>query len=164
MTNVTLDRWATKATRPDFTTRGGFQWAFPGGWTEDPDDPKDGAYSGDVCPREPGDGLSVAKTVRGMAAGGYSPSTVLVVGFNDSDVIAEDADTIKVKRAYTLAVWDGLNLIRRHGTRANLNGADLSGADLYRADLSGADLYRVRWDSATVWPDGFDKDRLGGSS
>ena len=188
MTNVTLDRWAVKATRPDFTTRGGFQWAFPGGWTDDPadgnyyyaetDSPQEWvaasgwshSYTANVCPQGRGDGLSVAKTVRGMAQGGYSPVTVLVVGFNDSDVIAEDADKIKVRRAYTLEVWDGLDLIRRHGngadlTGANLPGADLSranltGADLSRADLTGADLTRVRWNEETVWPAGFDKDRL----
>lgn len=48
---------------------------------------------------------------------------------------------------------------------ADLVGADLSGADVSRADLSGADLtgacvegwiaVGVKWDSRTVWPDGY---------
>jgi uncharacterized protein YjbI with pentapeptide repeats len=173
-----LDRWAVKATRPDFTTRGGFQWAFPGGWTEDPDRLTN--LTGAVCPQESGDGLSVAKTVYGMSQGGYQPATVLVVGFNHGDVIAEDGNKIKVTRAYTLEVWDGLRLLRSAGngadlyganlSGANLSGANLSGANLTRAyltranlsgaNLSGANLTRVRRNAATTWPEGFDKDRL----
>ena len=89
MDNIRFDRWFTKAVNPDFTTRGGFRWAFPGEWTTDPADRHDTGmlpYSDLVCPQEPGDGLSVAKTVYGMAQGGYVPRTVLIVGCDEGDV------------------------------------------------------------------------------
>ena len=139
-----LDRWAVKATRPDFRTRDGFQWAFPGGWTTDPAD--EGTYTTRVCPSKPGDGLSVAKTLSGMTQGGYSPSTVLVVGFAQEHVIAEDFDKLKVSQAYTLCVWDGIGLIQTRG-----RGADLGGANL-------RDAYG---NSKTTWPDGFDAAKAG---
>ena len=120
-----------KAVNPDFTTRGGFRWAFPGKWTRDPVDT--GSYSTEVCPTGPGDGLSVAKTVSGMAQGSYRPVTVLVVGFSGADLIAEDDNKWKVRKAKTLAVVDGVGIIRTFGSRADLAGADLSGHD--KADL-----------------------------
>lgn len=40
-------------------------------------------------------------------------------------------------------------------TGADLTGADLTGADLTDADLHGADLAGLRFDGATVWPQGF---------
>ena len=115
-----------------------------------------------MCPQNPGDGLSVAKTVAGMTAGGYSPSTILIVGFNR--IVAEDADKWKVVEAKTLAVVDGIALIRMFGFGADLSGgaiplpgrtsagrdlggANLGGADLTGADLGGADLTgaNLRW-------------------
>jgi hypothetical protein len=39
--------------------------------------------------------------------------------------------------------------------RANLSGAILRRANLSGADLSGANLRGARWDSDTIWPDGF---------
>jgi hypothetical protein len=144
-----------KAVNPDFTSRNGFRWAFPGHWTRDPAD--EGSHTTEVCPVKPGDGLSVAKTTRGMTQGGYQPRTVLVVGFNR--VLAEDTDKWKVATAKTLAVVDGLKIIRNHGdgaylTRAYLTGADLTRADLTGADLTGADLtgaYLTRAYGRTDW-------------
>ena len=133
-----LDRVVLKAVNADFTTRGGFRWAFPGYWTRDPE--ATGDYTNDVCPRVAGDGLSVALTVYGMAQGGYSPHTILVVGFNNKDVIAEDGHKLKVVRAKTLALVDGWKLIRQKCTGADLGGAYLEGAYLEGADLGGADL------------------------
>lgn len=141
MTNtMNLDRWAVKAVNPDFTTRNGFRWAFPGEWTTDPADTGNG-YTKAVCPSRPGDGLSVAKTVRGMASGGYVPRTVLVVGFDDGHVLAEDSEKVKVSAAFTLEVVDGLRWLRDWGRNANLAGANLYGANLYGADLTRAYLY-----------------------
>ena len=39
---------------------------------------------------------------------------------------------------------------------ARLNGADLKGSNLRLADLSGADLEGVKYNSNTLWPEGFD--------
>ncbi len=144
-----LDWWAVKATKPDLRTRGGFRWAFPGEWTTDP--ASDGTYTNNVCPQEPGDGLSVALTVAGMALGGYAPSTVLIVGGYSNDIIAQDHSKLKVKRAYTLDVIDGIDLIRRHGTGANLAGAYLYKADLYGANLTGANLYGANLAGARLY-------------
>jgi hypothetical protein len=154
-----LDRVALKAVHPDFTTRDGFQWAFPGFWTRDPDSSPE--PFGHVCPRYPGDGLSVAKTVAGMAAGNYSPVTVLVVGFNDRDVLAEDEDKLRIVTAKTLTVIDGIKLIKTLGRGADLRGADLRGANLrganlqeanlVGADLWGADLEGANLEGADLW-------------
>ncbi len=55
--------------------------------------------------------------------------------------------------------------------RANLNGADLSEADLIRANLRGADLaladlglaclLYAKYNAFTVWPEGFDPEAEG---
>jgi uncharacterized protein YjbI with pentapeptide repeats len=141
-----LKHVALKAVNPDFTTRNGFQWAFPDRWTRDPADT--GNYSPNLCPTKPGDGLSVAKTVAGMASGGYSPVTVLIVGFSEADLLQEADNKIKIRKAKTLAVVDGLKLIRNHGkeaylARANLARAYLGGAYLEGANLEGANLARA---------------------
>jgi hypothetical protein len=139
MIDATFDRWFCKAVHPDFTTRGGFRWPYPGGWVTDPAD-TDGAYTDEVCPAGPGDGLSVAKTLFGMAQGGYQPVTVLVVGCDDEHVICEDDDKAKLRTGMVVDVWDGIRLIRQHGRGADLRGAYLTGAYLRGAYLRGADL------------------------
>ncbi len=63
------------------------------------------------------------------------------------------------------------NLRGAYLSGAHLTGADLRGADLREADLrsaymsgaklSGADLHGARYDDATRWPDGIDKDAAG---
>lgn len=55
--------------------------------------------------------------------------------------------------------------------KADLSGANLAGADLRDADLCGCDLSRAnltharlagaRYDTYTVWPEGYDPDALG---
>lgn len=52
------------------------------------------------------------------------------------------------------------NLQRARLRAANLQGANLQGANLQGARLEGADLTEARSDARTVWPDGFDADRL----
>jgi hypothetical protein len=51
---------------------------------------------------------------------------------------------------------DGARLRRAHLQEAKLEGADLRGADLEEADLEKARLGGARFNSETVWPDGFD--------
>lgn len=157
-----LKHVALKAVRPDFRTRGNFQWAFPGKWTRDPADT--GTYSTGVCPIQPGDGLSVAKTAKGMASGGYSPVTVLIVGFASTDLLAEDDDKIKVRKAKTLAVVDGMALIRAHGAGANLWGANLRGANLREANLGEADLRRANLRGADLREANLRGANLGGAN
>ncbi len=70
----------------------------------------------------------------------------------------------------------GANLYRANLSGANLIGANLSGAYLYRADLRGADLYRAdlrganliganlsgaKFDSNTIFPEGFNPEEYG---
>ncbi|WP_372665422.1 pentapeptide repeat-containing protein [Amycolatopsis kentuckyensis] len=43
---------------------------------------------------------------------------------------------------------------------ANLQGANLREANLYEARLEGADLTGARSSAQTVWPAGFDAERL----
>ena len=151
LTHSTFDRGklqylALKAVNPDFTTRNGFQWAFPGHWTIDP--AATGIYTSNICPTKAGDGLSVARTMRGMADGGYTPHTLLIVGFNKADLLVEDQNKQKVRKAKTLTIVDGLKYIRLFGTNVDLSGANLSEANLRRAGLFGADLRRANLSEA----------------
>jgi Pentapeptide repeats (8 copies) len=148
---------AWKSVRPDFRTRGDWRWPFPGqwaeavGWTEKAK-PRgygkltdDGLFTlGDPCPRFEGDGVCLAKTARGAASGGIPIGTVLIVGYDLKDVLGEDTDKLRVRRAFVFEVLDGQAEVRRAGRAdlgyANLGGADLGGADLGYANLGGADL------------------------
>jgi len=146
-------RLALKATNPDLTTRDGFRWAAPPGLTTDPHALP--VLSLTVCPQERGDGLSVAKTARGMAQGGYSPATLLIVAVDPADVIAEDKDKMKVVKARSLALVHGLAVIRRYGA----GGLDLSGANLWGANLSGANLW-----GANLWGANLSDANLSGAN
>ena len=41
------------------------------------------------------------------------------------------------------------------GTNGSLNGFDFSGCDLRDTDIASLDLTGLRWDDATIWPEGF---------
>ena len=108
------------------------------------------------CPRHPGDGLCVARTLSGAQSGGarVGSCVMLLVGFTSDDVLAESPGKLRVARLWVHpdpldpvqilctpgANLSGANLYGANLYRANLSGANLSGADLYGADLSGADL------------------------
>jgi len=156
------DRLLLKATRPDLRTRDDYRWPIKG-LVKVPK-PK-GGFKVNPCPEFSGDGLSLAKTAEGMAAGGYSPSTVLIVAVKNADVIAEDDIKAKVSRCFVVDIVDGLRILGTRGARADLTranlteadlgGANLNGAYLTRADLTEADLGGATATKYTVWPKGF---------
>lgn len=138
------DSWGIKSVRPDLMTDYGFRWAMPGG-TSSSDHRLNRGNSG-ACPEEPGDGLCVATTWRGMASGGIPAITLLLVAYRSVDVVGRDDIAGKLRLRGDVAVvrlMDGARLVRESGCEADLRGADLSGADLDGANLReavGADL------------------------
>ena len=113
-------------------------------------DPGDREFSRDLsaCPQFPGDGLCVAKTLTGASSGGHrvGASAMLLVAFNDADVLAETDDKVLVSRLTVTELVDPVRLLEWAAAsnadlyRANLGGANLRWADLTVADLGGADL------------------------
>ena len=132
-------RYAWKQTHADGMTRHDFIWPLTVGAEARSDhDPVDGNH---VCPRRPGDGLSVGLTARGVAQGGIRSQTLLIVSWDDDDTAAEDADKVRVLGPVRVeAVLDRDRMLRQHGAYADLAGANLIYADLARADLARANL------------------------
>ena len=154
-----------RACHRDLRSRNGFRWGFPGQWTE-----AQGPLlkHDNACPAAPGDGICIARTMSGAASGGIPCGTYLLVAYTPADVLGEDSNKVRVKRALTLDVFtyiafagpganlygadlSGANLSRADLSRANLYGADLSGANLSRADLSGANLYGADLSGANLF-------------
>ena len=143
--NATLpewcDSWGIKSVQPDLRTYGGYQWPYPGQTaTCDPD--RLVPENTDACPWQPGDGLCVATSWRGMASGGIPARTLLLVAYSSDEVRGrvDELGKLRVPRVAVVALVDGQRLLREAGSGASLHGANLSGANLYRADLYGADL------------------------
>ena len=132
-------------TNPDLTSRDGFQWGWPGQWTDAPADGRDltTAHPDRACPSSRLGGICLARTWYGAKSGGVTSAVALLVAYDPADVLGSDADhKLRVRRALTLAVVDVAGLARRANlSGTNLSGADLSGADLSGAYLSGANLY-----------------------
>ncbi len=136
-----FDSLGIKSVHPDLMTTRNFRWALPGGTNISNDELNRGNKS--ACPDQPGDGLCVATTWRGMASGGIPARTLLLVAYRSADVVGRDEPAGKLRiggEVATVALIDGERLIRKHGGRADLRGADLRGAFLQFADLQGADL------------------------
>ena len=133
------DQWAIRAVRPDLMSSHGYRWPFPGNVAETPGPILNHTRA---CPAKEGDGICVATTWDGMAAGGVPARSLLLVAYADADVLggSRDGGKLRVKRALVVDVIDGERLVREHGNGANLGGADLTRADLSRADLTRADL------------------------
>jgi hypothetical protein len=126
----------------DWTSSHGFRWPFPGGLAV-ADAPI--ATNTGPCPKAEGDGLCIARTWKGAASGDIPAHTVLIVAYDQADVLGSDDHKVRVRQARVLDVWDAYALVRAHGQgadlrRANLRGADLEGADLRGANLLDADL------------------------
>ena len=128
------DQWAMRSVHLDLTSSRGFRWPFPGQWAEAPG-PIIEANT-DPCPRLQGDGVCVALTPGGMASGGIPALAVLLCAVANADVLGQDPDKMRVRRALVVELIDLPGLARD----ADLYGADLRGANLYGADLRGADL------------------------
>jgi hypothetical protein len=136
-----FNSWGLKSVRPDLMTTHGFRWALPGGLNVSNDNLVRGRRSAN--PAQPGDGLCVATSWRGMASGGIPARTLLLVAYREEDVVGRDIFQGKLRiggAVATVALVDGERFIREHGRGADLSGADLSGADLREADLREADL------------------------
>ena len=134
------DRWGIKSTRPDLTTRGGYQWPYPGGVAEC-DPTKIIASNRDAFPEAEGDGLCAALTWWGMASGGFPARTLLLVAWASGDELSDlDPHKVRVSRVHVVALVDGERLLREKGAGANLAFANLTGANLAGANLTGADL------------------------
>ena len=152
----TSTRRLFKFVNPDFTTRDGFVWPFPGGAVSE----LDATEHDNPCPRHEGDGLCVAKTVPGACSGGarVAHSVGLWVTVNDEDILSQDDHKMRCRTVTVDGIFDPEKLIRDGEyldaigplSWANLNGADLSGANLHEADLYGADLYRANLRGANL--------------
>ena len=142
-------QWGYKFVGTDLATddhRGGrFRYRL-GEWHE-----VGGEIHGDPCPRVPGDGLCVARTLFGAQSGGarLGASVMLLVGFHATDVLADSLHKVRVSRLWVApdpvdpvaAIIGPCADLRDADLKgANLKGADLKGADLKGADLKGADL------------------------
>ena len=165
--NATLpdgfDSWGLKSVRPDFRTRGGYQWPFPGSVAVAE---RIDTSNTRACPSRPGDGLCVGLSWRGMASGGISARTLLLVAYRAAEVAGASTDEGKL-RTRTVAVVsliDGERLLREAGSGASLSGAGLSGASLYRAKLSGADLSGADLSGADLSGASLSGARLSGAS
>ena len=108
-------------------------------------DPGDREFSRDpsACPLFPGDGLCVAQTLTGASSEGHrvGASAMLLVEFDDADVLAETADKVLVSRLRVTELVDPVRLLEWATlTRANLTRANLTRANLTRAHLTEAHL------------------------
>jgi hypothetical protein len=134
-----VETFGLRACRPDFTSRNGFRWPFPGRWAE-----AGGPFLSHRggCPHAAGDGLCVAHSWDGMASGGITAHLVLLVGWHTEDVLGAEGSKSRVKRVFVIDALTVAALLaeRSEDEEANLRGADLCGADLRGADLCGAYL------------------------
>ena len=137
--------WGFRLNSLDFTSHGDFRWPFPGHWAE-----ASGPFTQlpSACPSAEGDGICIAKTISGAQSGSgrFGKSTGLLVAYLPADLLAEETDKLRVKRAWVADVFDPVRALTLSGANlsgANLSGADLSGANLSGANLSGADLSRA---------------------
>ena len=142
-----FDAWAIKSTRPDLTTKHGYRWPFPGSST--------GRFELDAenrssCPRREGDGLCVALDWRGMASGGFSARTLLLVAYRTVEAVSDEAGKLRVPEVFVVGLLDGEALLK-DAKNANLSGANLYGADLSRANLYGANLSGADLSSANLY-------------
>ena len=147
-----FDSWGIKTVLPDLSTTRNFRWAMPGGVNVSNDHLLLDNTS--ACPKKPGDGLCVATTWQGMASGGISALTLLLVAYRAADVVGRNVPQGKLRIGgvvASVALVDGERLVREHGRGANLRGADLQRANLIDADLQGADLRGADLQGADLW-------------
>jgi len=127
---------AIKFVNPDWTTHGGFSWYQPRKkWVT-----SDGPFSPKTC--APG-GLHVANTIAAAQSGGARLTHCLWVGVEPDAGPWDSMGKRKARRVYVAGPIDLVGIIRSHGERANLEGADLAFADLTGANLQGANLRRA---------------------
>jgi hypothetical protein len=132
------DGWAIRTVRPDFTSQYGYRYPYPGKVAKAPGPILDHRSE---CPTSVGDGICAALTWAGMASGGVTARTLLLVAYKTVDVLGASTAKLRLRKFLVVDVIDGEALLRRSGHGAYLSGANLSGAYLYGANLSGAYLY-----------------------
>ena len=164
MTSETV-RYGFRAVHPDFRSRNGYVWPFPG-QTARASGPFSAANNRG-CPSYDGDGICLATTAQGAASGGIPLITVLVCSYRPVDLLGSESggSKIRVRSAEVLSVHDFPATLRigsgaagsdRLPSKSDLSGANLRyanlrGADLYGADLYGADLYGANLSGAVVY-------------
>ena len=149
-----FNSWGVKSVHPDMRTTHNYVWALPGDVAEcNPSRIIRSNTQG--CPDQDGDGLCVATSWGGMASGGITARTLLLVAYSQSDVLGSEAGGSKLRcpRVAVVALVDGERLLREVGNTADLAGANLARANLYGANLRGADLYGASANEYTMWPD-----------
>lgn len=136
-----FNSWGLKAVHPDLTTTRNFRWAMPGGVNVSNDHLLLGNTS--ACPNEPGDGLCVATTWRGMASVGFPSRTLLLVAYRAADVVGRDDSRGKLRIGgvvASVALIDGERFVLEHGQGLNLSWANLRDLNLQNANMHGANL------------------------
>jgi hypothetical protein len=133
------DQWAIRTVRPDLRSRNNYRYPFPGKVAKAAGPFSEGR---DECPSHDGDGICAATTWRGMASGGVTASTLLLVAYKEKHVLggSRSGGKLRLQRFLVVDVIDGLDLLRKSGNGAYLRGADLRGANLSYANLSYANL------------------------
>lgn len=144
--------WGIRSVYPDLTSRNDFRWQYPGNWTVAPGPIVTSNSSS--CPKKEGDGICLAFTWAGMASRGIPASTILLCAYATNDVLGKDENKLRLSRAFVVDIIDGYKLVKDQGARANLQGANLQGADLGSANLRGVDLRLAKLQGAYLqWAD-----------
>ena len=149
--------WAFRAVHPDFRSRDGYVWPFPGKVAK-----AAGPFDLDNkrgCPSAPGDGICLGLTWRGVASGSIPAITVLVCSYLPADLLGteDNGSKVRVKKCRVERVVDFPATLRRATPlddllpSADLHGANLTGAYLPFADLTGADLTGAYLRSADLY-------------
>ena len=134
------DTFGFKIVRPDLRSYNGYRWPWPGNTVTD-----DAAIPGDdPCPTSETGGFCIARNLRGAASGGHGHTTILLLAYNQADILASNEDKLRVRHSLVVDVIDGQRIYGRCSDTdlqgADLQGAVLRGAVLQRADLQGAVL------------------------
>ncbi len=88
-----------KAVRPNGQTRNGLDWNVPSGTVVRADHNIGTPDHGEVCPKEEGDGISVAKTWFGASQASFPTVRCCTISFDPADVLAEDDHKVRVRAA-----------------------------------------------------------------
>ena len=132
------DAWALKSTKADGATRNSYRWPGPGEVAK-----AAGPFTrGSSCPTRDGDGICIATSYAGMATGGHSAATMLLVAYRSEHVLGAEDGKIRVTQCLVVDRIDGEDVVTRLMSGADLYRADLHDANLYGADLRDADLRR----------------------
>lgn len=149
-----FDTWGFKIVRADLSTwqaDNGTRTQWPAaGLMHDPN----AVASNELCPNAEIGGYAIAKDLRGARDGQYGHATILLVAYNQADVLADGNHKVRVSKAHVVAVIHGTDVYKTAQgvdlAGADLNGADLRGANFDGSDLSGAALRGARLQDASA--------------